>query len=236
MTHQAYGNRFLQFLSTQDRELLRPGLRQVALPHGNILFDVGTPIDRIHFPESGIVSLVLPTADGDAVEAGMIGRDGIVGGSAALNGSEAFNRAIVQVSGAALAIDTQSAREAVRASESLRMAFYRFDQLLLAQAQQSALCNARHNVEERLCRWLLRTHDLIETDELPLTQDFLGQMLGVRRSSVTLAASQLQSAGMINYRRGTITMRDKTSMQDAACECYEAIRVQERRLLGGGAI
>jgi CRP-like cAMP-binding protein len=232
MIKQQSANEFLQSLSASDFELLRPGLHVKQLDHGSVLFDVGEVIEHIHFPESGIVSLVVTAADGDAVEAGMIGRDGVVGGSAGLDGNEALNRAIVQVGGAGLALSPRIARDAIAASNSLRAHFYRYDQLILAQAQQSAVCNAKHQVTERLCRWLLRTHDLVDGDELPLTQEFLGQMLGVRRTSITLTASQLQTAGMIQYKRGHIRILDLEKMRECTCECYEAIKVQQRRLLG----
>lgn len=225
-------NQFLQSLSPSDYEILRPHLHKVALQHGDILFDVGDPIEHVLFPECGIVSLVVPVSEGDAVEAGMIGGDGVVGASSALDSHEAVNRAIVQVPGSALRVRSREARQAVDASRSIRSAFYRYDQLVLAQAQQSAVCNAKHQIEERLCRWLLRTHDLISDDDMPLTQDFLAQMLGVRRTSVSLAASQLQSAGIIRYSRGKIRMRDKERMKECACECYDALKSQERRLLG----
>jgi CRP-like cAMP-binding protein len=232
MNAQQTGNAFLQSLSPSDFELLRPELRAMRLDHGQILFDIGGDIEHVFFPESGVISTVVPINDGDAVEAGMTGRDGVVGASAALDGGEALNRAIVQVSGSGLTLGAGPARAAIRSSETLRADFYRSDQLMLAQAQQSAVCNAKHQLEERLCRWLLRTLDLIQEDDLPLTQEFLSQMLGVRRTSVTLAASRLQSAGIIEYRRGHIRMLDRDQMQECACECYQAVKEQARRLQG----
>jgi len=232
MSAQQTANLFLQSLSPTDFELLRPDLRAVQLNHAQVLFDLGGNIENIYFPESGIISLVVPINEGDAVEAGMIGRDGVVGASSGLDGSEALNRAIVQVAGSGVMIDPRAARAAIKASESLRANFYRSDQLMLAQAQQSAVCNAKHQFEERLCRWLLRTHDLTGDDDMPLTQEFLGQMLGVRRTSVSLAASQLQSAEMIHYKRGHIRMSDREQMLECACECYAAVKEQTRRLLG----
>src|SRR5829696_197196 len=227
---QPASNQFLQSLSRGDYELLRPHLREVKLVHSAVLFDIGGVIERVYFPHSGVVSLVVALASGDMIEAGMIGTDGVAGTSAALDGAIALNRGIVQIAGAASAIETEHIQAAVGASRSLRIKLYQHDQMLLAQAQQSAACNAKHQIEERLCRWLLRTRDLVGSDSIELTQEFLAQMLGVRRTSVTLAASHLQAANLIKYRRGHIHVLDSDALQEAACECYEAVKSQVTRL------
>jgi CRP-like cAMP-binding protein len=223
-------NRFLQSLSQGDFELLRPHLREVKLTHSAVLFDAGGEIDRIYFPHAGVISLVILLAGGDMIEAGMIGSDGVAGTSAALDGATALNRAIVQIAGTASVIETQQMRAAVTASKSLRIKLYQHDQMLLAQAQQSAACNAKHQIEERLSRWLLRTRDLVGSDSIELTQEFLAQMLGVRRTSVTLAASHLQAVNLIKYRRGHIQILDLEGLEDVSCECYEAVKGQVARL------
>src|SRR6476661_9871580 len=205
---QSLSNFFLQSLSRGDLDLLRPHLRDVKLVHSTVLFDAGGEIDRIYFPHTGVVSLVVVLAGGDMIEAGMIGRDGVVGTPAALDGAVSLNRAVVQVAGTGSSIEIQHMRGAVVASKSLRIKLYQHDQMLLAQAQQSAACNAKHQIEERLCRWLLRTRDLVGSDSIELTQEFLAQMLGVRRTSVTLAASHLQAVNLIKYRRGHIQITD----------------------------
>jgi len=187
-------NNFLQSLTNGDFELLRPHLRDVELEHSQVLFDVGGKIPGLYFPQTGVISLVVVLSDGDLIEAGMIGRDGVVGTAAALDDAVALNRAIVQIEGTASVVDMPHAQAAVAASRALRKKLYQHDQVLLAQAQQSAACNAAHDVEERLCRWLLRTRDLVGADSLPLTQEYIAQMLGVRRTSVTLAARNLQAA------------------------------------------
>jgi CRP-like cAMP-binding protein len=188
-------------------------------------------IDQVYFPNGGVVSLVVALSDGQTIEAGMIGQDGVVGTPAALDGAKSVNRAIVQVPGEAFAINVAHIQAAVGASCSLRVKLYQHDQLLLAQAQQSAACNALHLTEERLCRWILRTQDLVQGNKLNLTQEFLAQMLGVRRTSVTQAARHLQAIGLIKYRRGHIEIVDREGLQEAACECYEAIRTQQALLL-----
>lgn len=223
-------NNFLQSLSRGDFELLRPHLRDVKLVHSAVLFDAGGVIERVYFPHSGIISLVVVLSTGDMIEAGMIGREGVAGTSAALDGAVSLNRAVVQIAGFGSTIETQQMQAAVATSKSLRVKLYEHDQMLLAQAQQSAACNAKHQIEERLCRWLLRTRDLVESDSIELTQEFLAQMLGVRRTSVTLAARHLQAVKLIKYRRGHIQILDEEALQDASCECYEAVKSQVLRL------
>jgi CRP-like cAMP-binding protein len=223
-------NLFLQSLSRGDYELLRPHLKEVKLEHGKTLFDQGDIIEHLYFPNSGVISFVVPLSEGAVVEAGMIGMDGVVGSPAALDGAKALNRAVVQVSGEAFAIPMPDAKAAVTASRTLRSKLYQSDQLLLVQAQQSAACNAMHDVEERLCRWILRTRDVLKRDKLELTQEFIAQMLGVRRTSVTLAARHLQAIGFIRYRRGVIEVLDLDGLTDAACECYEAVKRQQAML------
>jgi CRP-like cAMP-binding protein len=224
-------NGFLQSLSPGDFELLRPHLQAVKLPHAQVLFDQGDIIKHVYFPIGGVVSLVVALGDGQQIEAGMIGKDGVVGTPAALDGAKSLNRAIVQVADEAFRIDIAPIKAAVAASRSIRVKLYQHDQLILAQAQQSAACNAVHQIEERLCRWILRTRDLVESDKLNLTQEFLAQMLGVRRTSVTLAARHLQALGLIKYRRGHIVILDQEGLEEAACECYEAVRTQQARML-----
>jgi CRP-like cAMP-binding protein len=224
-------NGFLQSLTHGDFELFRPHLRDVKLEHSKVLFDVGGKIPSLYFPHSGVISLVVVLSDGDLIEAGGIGRDGVAGTAAALDDAVALNRAIVQVEGAASVVHMPHAQAAVTASRALRKKLYQHDQILLAQAQQSAACNAKHDVEERLCRWLLRTRDLVGADSLPLTQEYIAQMLGVRRTSVTLAARNLQTAGLIKYRRGLITIVDVEGLQEAACECHEAVKAQAARMI-----
>jgi CRP-like cAMP-binding protein len=227
-------NDFLISLADADYERLHPHLTTRRLDHREILFAAGGTIANVYFPTSGVVSLVVQLSDGDSVEAGMIGKDGLVGGSAALDGAIALNEAIVQLPGESAVIDVRIMREAVSASDALRQSLYRFDQFTLAQAQQSAACMAKHEVEPRFCRWLLRTRDLAGGGVLPLTQEFIAQMLGVRRTSVSLVAHKLQAVGFIRYRRGTIEILDLEGIRDCACECYEAVNLQKRQLLGRG--
>jgi CRP-like cAMP-binding protein len=224
-------NNFFSALSDSDFDLLSPDLRPSELKLNAVLFDHGQSINRIYFPESGIVSLVVVLTNGELIEAGIIGRDGVVGASGALDGGKSLNRALVQTAGQAFSIDVGKIKNAVMRSASLRQTLYRFDQLLLLQAQQAAACNAIHTIPQRLCRWILRAHDVLQTEELHLTQEFLSQMLGVRRTSVTVTALNLQNAKLIKYRRGRIRIIDLEGLKAASCECHEAVKAQKKMLL-----
>jgi CRP-like cAMP-binding protein len=157
------------------------------------------------------------------VEAAMLGRNSVAGGGAALDGRRAINQAIVQVPGSSLAIETSVLSRCASKSDTLRTLLMAHELAIHAHTQQVAACNATHDLEERLCRWLLQTRDLLMSDALPLTQEFLGQMLAVQRSSVTMIARKLQTSGLIKYRRGHIHIEDAEALQDSSCECYQTI-------------
>jgi CRP-like cAMP-binding protein len=196
---------------------------------------VGDTISRVYFPHSGVVSIVVDLASGDMIEAAMIGREGVVGGLSALNSRISINRAVVQIGGTASALDVPLLAELAEKSPAFRTILIRHEHLLLAQAQQSAACNAAHSVEARLCRWLLRCRDLTQNDDIPLTQEFLGQMLGVRRTSVSIVANTLQQAGFIKYRRGHIRILNVDGLLESTCECYGTVKRLSDRLLGEAA-
>jgi len=220
----ARANRFLAALPLHDYSLLAPHLRTVELERGVVLHDDGEPIDHVYFPHKGMVSVVTIMRNGATVETASLGRTGVIGGTAALGARRAVGRAIVQLPGTASRIAIAKFHAVAQESEAIRQLAVRYNDLLIAQIQQAVACNALHTLEARLCRWLLQTHDCVDGDTIPLTQEFLGQMLGVRRTSVTLTARLLQSAGMIRYRRGHIQVIDRAGLEDAACECYAAIR------------
>jgi CRP-like cAMP-binding protein len=225
-------NHFLASLSAQDRELIKPHVQPLELPSGTILYKAEDTITRLYFPDGGVVSLVVGFSNGQFVEAGMFGRNTVIGVGAALDGAISLNQAIGQVGGAGLAVEVSVIKRLVRESETLRSAFARHEQMASAQIQQVGACNALHELEERLSRWLLQTRDLLKSDTLPLTQEFLSEMLGVQRSSVTLVARSLQDAGLINYRRGRIHVLDVEGLQDSCCECYATINRHFHRLIG----
>jgi CRP-like cAMP-binding protein len=226
-------NRLLASLPAADFDLVRPHLTLARLEHEAVLHEAGEDITRVYFPHTGVVSLVVDLVSGETIETGMVGRDSLVGGSSALDGKVALNRAIVQIAGEASVLDLSHLRKVAEKSIAFRTTLIRHEQLILVQAQQSAACNVSHTLEARLARWLLRCRDLMASDSLELTQEFLGQMLGVRRTSVTLVASTLQQAGLIRYRRGHIHIEDVESLQEAACECYQTVKSHSDRLLNG---
>ena len=229
-------NHCLSSLSSEDAEALHPHLKMVDQPAGEILYRTDDPILQIYFPFSGIVSFVVGVATGEFVEAGVVGRNGAVGIIALLDGGFAINEAIVQVALKAAMIETGILKELVAKSGSLRASCMRNAELNLGQVQQIAACNALHNLDERLARWLLQAHDLLDGDLVPLTQEVLSQMLGVNRSSVTLAARRLQEAGLIDYHRGHIRLLDIEALRDVSCECYNAINTLYSRLIGWSPI
>ena len=226
-------NRLLASLRPADRALLRPHLETVALDQEAVLFDAGEVIDRVYFPHSGIISLVVVLESGQAIEAAMIGRDSMVGASSALDGVVSLNTAIVQLAGSGETLDVARFREIAEKRPDFRTTLVRHEQALFAQAQQSAACNASHIVGARLSRWLLRARDLSGSDMLPLTQEFLAQMLGVQRSSVSPVAHTLQQAGLIRYSRGRIEILNLEGLRDASCECYGTVKAHYDRLLNG---
>ena len=221
MSHQ--GNRILASLSESALKFLARHLEEQELLHGDKLGRPHQRVERVYFPTAGIISLVIELSEGNMIETGMIGRDGLFGAGSALDSKLLLYTALVQVGGRAYVADVEPVRALAAKDEIFRSIIVRHEQLVTAQAQQSAACNASHSVESRMCRWLLRMRDLAG-DELPLTQEFLAQMMGVRRTSVSLVANTLQKAGLISYRRGIIRIENVEAIRESACECYEAVR------------
>lgn len=224
-------NRLLASLPDDVLNALQPHLKTVAMKLGDVLAETGGPATRVYFPQSGIISLVVELDHGDMIETAMVGTDGVLNGAAALDGEMSLNKAVVQLAGASSVIDAARLRAVADGSKDLRSLILRHEQVLFAQSQQSAACNASHSIESRMCRWLLRMHDLAHTDELMLTQEFLAQMIGVRRSSVSIVAGTLQKAGLIQYRRGNIRIMDLPGLQEGACECYGTVKAHYEKLI-----
>jgi len=223
----------LASLSTAAFAAIKPHLKVGELAHGDVLAEAGSDVRRVYFPHSGVISLVVELNVGDMIETAMVGRDGVLNASPALDGKISLNKAIVQLAGVASAIEVDRIRKIAREFEPFRSLLIRHEQVLFAQSQQSAACNASHSVEARMCRWLLRMRDLAASDDLVLTQEFLAQMLGVRRPSVSLIANTLQKAGLIKYRRGNIRLLEIKGLQEGSCECYGTVKAHYERLLGG---
>lgn len=217
-------NHVLASLSAADYEEVSPSLRLDELAAGSVIVEAEGEISRVYFPHSAIISLVVRLDNGESVEAAMVGRDGAFGAGTALDGRIALNTAIVQRPGLSSTIEVAELREAAGKSEPFRALLMRHEQVVLAQALQTAGCNASHTLQSRLSRWLLRARDLAGSDKLSFTQEFLGQMLGAQRNSISVVANTLQQAGLIRYRRGEITIVDLNGLQDSSCECYAKVK------------
>jgi CRP-like cAMP-binding protein len=222
-------NFILNRLSAEAFARISSDLIVVELPQGEVLAETHARIDKVYFPHGGIISCVVETIGGGAIETGMIGNDGVFGGAQALDDKVSLNHVVIQVAGAASVISTDQLRKAVDEVPELRGLIVKYEQFFLAQVQQTAACNALHNVEARTCKWFLRMHDLVGS-ALPLTQEFLAQMMGVRRTSVTGVATEMQKAGMITYARGHIRLLDVEMIRQRACECEGDVRSHYRRV------
>src|ERR1035437_8122773 len=230
----AAGNHLLEALPEIERQSLERHLRPAHLTVKTVLFDPGQPIAHVYFPIDGVISLVTPLADGNIVEVATIGNEGIVGVPLVPGGSLAV-RAISQVGGRTLRME---AGEFIRGLERLpafRALVQKYVQALFGQISQAAACNRFHSNEERLSRWLLMSHDRVGADTFPITHEFLGQMLGSRRATVTLSAGLLQSAGLIRYHRGRVTIVDREGLESVSCECYGIIKAALDRVVSAAA-
>ena len=231
LQHKSH-NRVLASLAPDDAAFLLSHLQAIDLPQKRVLYEAGGEIDRVYFPHAGVVSLVVELTTGEMIEAAMIGREGVVGGLSALDSRISITRAIVQVAGAGSVVKVEHIRQLARQSAGFLSTLIKHEQVLLAQSQQSAACNSTHMIEARLSRWLLRCRDLVGGDDLQLTQEFLAQMLGVRRTSVSGVANALQQAGLIKYKRGYIRVMNLEGLRESACECYDTVKSISDRLIG----
>ena len=220
-------NRLLAALPREMLDLIGRDLKQISLAQGRPIYEPGVQIDEIYFPQSGMISLLVVTKDGEAVEAATIGREGAVGLNSALGKRLSFTRATTQVPGNFSVIRAAVFAKLAHDYAPVRDLISRYTEVLWAEAQQIAACNAIHDAPARLCRWLLQTADRIGSDHLPLTQDLIAETLGLRRTTVTLLAQQLQRRGLIKYARGHIMILNRQQLEQCACECY-AVMQQEK--------
>ena len=223
-------NRILTALPSSERLALFGVVRTVSLPVKTVLFEPGGPIDAIYFPVNGVISLVTPLHDGAIVEVATIGNEGIVGVPLVPLGALAV-RAISQVAGHSLRMEATAFMDWFDRSSTFQSLVDKYTQALFGQISQAAACNRLHSSEERLSRWLLMSHDRVGSDEFVITQEFLGQMLGARRSTVSVSAGILQRAGLIRYVRGHVTIVDRAGLEAVACECYSVIRTELDRVV-----
>jgi CRP-like cAMP-binding protein len=205
-------------------------LHRFDMRHGDLFAEAGDAIDRVVFPVSGMISVVARLEDGDAVEAAMVGRTGALGTAAIFGPAIHVNMAFCQIPGEACSLPIAVFQAAADANPRLRNLALAQEQYLLAQSQQAAACNARHQLSARMATWLLRAADEVDADGLKLTQEYLATMLGVQRTSLCMAAGQFQERSLINVRRGRIDLLDRVALEGQACECYRHLRAQYRRL------
>jgi CRP-like cAMP-binding protein len=224
----SYRNRVLASLPKNELDGLVPHLKALDLPQEQVLLDGNA--SHAYFLEDGIASAVVTVENGSTVEVGVIGIDGVVGIPILLGTDHSPVRTFVQIAGAGYRIEAEALRVAFDRPGALRQQLQKYIQAFMAQTTQTAACNRLHNIEERLARWLLTCRDRMSSDRLALTQDFLGQMLGSPRTTVTLAVGLLERAGMIDHSRGVVTVRDRVALESAACECYRTVRDEYSRL------
>jgi CRP-like cAMP-binding protein len=224
-------NRLLAGLSPADFAELAKELQPVSLPQRQVVYEVGAPFDYIYFIEEGLASVLTIMEDGSSSEAGMVGPEGLIGVSALLGAKTSAQHIVTQLRTEVQRIATASARAVFDNNPRVRAVLLRFIEDLLNLSSQTAGCNRLHSVEQRSARWLLMASDRIASNELALTQEFLAAMLGVRRSGVSEAASELQRSGLIRYRRGQIVIIDRAGLEKTACECYALDRQRVERLL-----
>ncbi len=229
--HHSINNQLLSAIPGEEYNRLRPYLETIDLTAKKIIYTSNEPIKYVYFPRSGIISLVNLTDDGGTVEAATVGNEGMVGIPILLGADRTVGQAIVQVSGDALRMKADIFKKQVTPNSSLHNLLLHYTLALINLISQSVACNRRHSVEERCCRWLLTCQDRVQTNEFALTQEFLSQMLGVRRSSVSVVAAILQRAGLISYGRGKMTILDREGLESASCECYRIVKKEFERLL-----
>lgn len=217
-------NRLLASLPAADVLVLRPHLKEIELEAGALLQEQGERLDYVYFPHEGIVSLMAVMQQGEAIQTATIGREGAIGLAAGLGPRRSHTRAVVQVAGSASRVASSQFRRMADSHQAIRDMIARYSEVLLVQLNQTAACNALHDVEERLSRWLLQARDRVDDNKIRFTHEFLSQVLGVRRPTVTVVARMLQEAGLIRYHRGQIEIINRHGLEARACECYSAMR------------
>jgi CRP-like cAMP-binding protein len=229
---ETLGNHLLAALPPDAYERLRPHLEPISFSLGEVVYESGGHMRYVYFPTTSHISLLYTMIDGSTAEMGLVGQEGVVGIALFMGGETTPNRAMVQGGGAAYRMKASAMLDEFKRGGEFQHLLLRYTQALITQISQTAVCNRLHSVEQRLCRWLLMTHDLAQTDELEMTHEFISNMLGVRREGVTVAAQRLQEKGMISYVRGHIQILDREQLLTHVCECYQVVKAEHARLLG----
>ncbi|MEO6985280.1 MAG: Crp/Fnr family transcriptional regulator [Paralcaligenes sp.] len=224
-------NLLLAALPSDEYERLALQMEFVEMPLGSVVYESGTTMRWVYFPTTSIVSLLYMLEDGESAEIAVVGKDGIVGVSLFMGGESTSSRAVVQSAGHAYKLKAPLLKAEFYLAGPLQRLMLRYTQSLLTQMAQTAVCNRHHTVDQQLCRWLLLSMDRLPSNELVMTQELISSMLGVRREGVTEAAGNLQKAGLIEYRRGRITVLDRPGLEARSCECYQVVKTECDRLL-----
>ncbi|OWW20680.1 Crp/Fnr family transcriptional regulator [Noviherbaspirillum denitrificans] len=229
--HPPQQNHLLAALPPEEFARLEPHLELVSMPLGEVLYESGGRMQHVYFPTSSIVSLLYVMEDGASAEIAVVGNEGILGIALFMGGGTTPSRAVVQSAGHGFRLQAALLRDEFNRAGPMLHLLLRYTQALITQMAQTAVCNRHHSVDQQLCRWLLMSLDRLSTNELFMTQELIANMLGVRREGVTEAAGKLQSAGLIHYRRGHITVIDRAGLEARACECYQVVKKEFGRLL-----
>jgi CRP-like cAMP-binding protein len=223
-------NRLLAALPPEAQARTFPHLRHVKLPLGTVIYEAGDPVKYVYFPIDCIISLLYVMLDGASAEISVVGNEGIVGIAVFMGGESTPSRAIVQSGGSAFSLPAIQLRKEFNNFPDMRMLMLRYTQSLITQMAQTAVCNRHHSIDQQLCRWLLLSLDRLGSNRLKMTQELIANMLGVRREGVTEAAGKLQRLGVIEYKRGLITVLDRPLLEKLCCECYEVVKREADRL------
>lgn len=233
-TNDALRNHLLAALPVAEFLRIESKFEPISFKLGDVLYESGDKMDYVYFPTTAIVSMLYVMENGATAEIGVIGNDGIVGASLFMGGDSTTSRAVIQSAGNGYRMKAKDVKSEFALGGAFQTMLLRFTQALMTQISQTAVCNRLHTVEQQLCRWLLLSHDRLSSDVLVMTHDLISNMLGVRREGVTLAAQKLAKKKLIKSVRGTITVIDRSGLEEAVCECYAVVNAEYNRLLGRG--
>jgi CRP-like cAMP-binding protein len=225
-------NRLLAALPAEDYQRLEPSLKTVTFSLGEVIYESQGHMEYVYFPTTSHVSLLYTMINGSTAEVGLVGDEGLVGIALFMGGDTTPNRAIVQGAGDAFRMSAAAMQEEFKRGGEFQIALLRYTQALITQISQTAVCNRLHTAEQRLCRWMLMTHDRTHRDELQMTHEFISNMLGIQREAVSVSAHRLKDKGAISYARGQVKILDRRILEHSACECYQVVKAEHDRLLG----
>lgn len=226
------GNWLLDALPPEDYERLVPNLRPVTFSLGEVIYESQGEMEYVYFPKTSHVSLLYTMIDGSTAEVGLVGNEGLVGVALFMGGDTTPNQAIVQGAGEAFKMKAAVMQEEFKRGGAFQLGLLRYTQALITQISQTAVCNRLHTTEQRLCRWMLMTHDRRGSDELQMTHEFISHMLGIQREAVSITARRLQDNGAISYKRGQILIVSRQILEEHSCECYDVVKIEHNRLIG----